>query len=140
MRLALLVTLMAGVAVAVQTSLTSAAQKVLGPVGLVAVSGFTTGAVALMILLLTTRPEVTGRAVLYGVCSGFLGAFIVGSIAFSAGQQGIARTLSLVIASQLIVGLVLDSLGWLGTAADFSLLKAAGVALIITGGVLVVRF
>lgn len=140
MRLALLLALAAGVAVAVQTSFTSAAQKSIGPVAVVAVSGFTTGAVALAVLLVTARPEITGRAVGFALASGVLGAFIVGGIAFAAGQQGIARTLSVVIASQLIVGLLLDALGLFGAEPEFSLPKAVGVALIVAGGVLVVRY
>jgi bacterial/archaeal transporter family-2 protein len=52
----------------------------------------------------------------------------------------VARALSLVIATQLIVGLLLDALGVFGAGADFSVLKALGVLLIIVGGVLVVSY
>jgi bacterial/archaeal transporter family-2 protein len=52
----------------------------------------------------------------------------------------VARALSLVIAAQLIAGLVLDALGVFGAGADFSVLKALGVVLIIAGGALVVSF
>ena len=52
-----------------------------------------------------------------------------------------ARTLSLVIASQLLVGLVLDWVGLLGANAQgLGLLKVLGVLLILVGGVLVVRY
>jgi transporter family-2 protein len=74
------------------------------------------------------------------VASGILGAVIVGSIAVAAGQAGVARALSLVIGTQLITGLVLDALGVFGAGADFSVLKALGVVLIIAGGALVVSF
>ena len=74
------------------------------------------------------------------LASGVLGAVIVGSIAVAAGQAGVARALSLVIAAQLIAGLVLDALGVFGAGADFSVLKALGVVLIIAGGVLVVSY
>jgi bacterial/archaeal transporter family-2 protein len=86
------------------------------------------------------RPEFTVRAVVYALASGVLGAVIVGSIAVAAGQAGVARALSLVIAAQLITGLVLDALGVFGAGADFSIPRALGVALIIGGGALVVSY
>jgi bacterial/archaeal transporter family-2 protein len=140
MRSTLILAVLAGVCVAVQTSLTGAAQRTLGPAVLVAISGLTTGGCALLVSLFVARPEFTGRAVGYAVASGVLGAVIVGSIAVAAGQGGVARALSLVIAAQLIAGLLLDAIGVFGAGADFSLPKALGVVLIVVGGALVVSF
>jgi bacterial/archaeal transporter family-2 protein len=140
MRSILILAALAGVCVAVQTSLTGAAQRSLGPAALVAISGLTTGFCALVVSFFVARPEFTGRAVLYALASGVLGAVIVGSIAVAAGQAGVARALSLVIAAQLITGLVLDALGVFGAGADFSIPRALGVALIIAGGALVVSY
>jgi transporter family-2 protein len=140
MRSTLILAVLAGVCVAVQTSLTGAAQRTLGPAALVAISGLTTGGCALLVVFFVAKPEFTGRAVGYAVASGVLGAVIVGSIAVAAGQGGVARALSLVIAAQLITGLLLDALGVFGAGADFSLLKALGVVLIVAGGALVVTF
>ncbi|MDQ3912977.1 MAG: DMT family transporter [Actinomycetota bacterium] len=114
MRLAVVLAVLAGLAVATQTSFISAAQRMIGPVMVVAVSGFTTGLVAFTISLLTNRAELTSRAFGYSLASGVLGAFIVGAIAFAAGQGGVARALSLVVASQLLFGLLFDALGLLG--------------------------
>jgi transporter family-2 protein len=136
----LILAVLAGLCVAIQTSLTGAAQRTLGPLVLVTISGLTTGLCALVISLFFSKPDFTGRAVGYAVASGILGAVIVGSIAVAAGQAGVARALSLVIATQLITGLVLDALGVFGAGADFSVLKALGVVLIIAGGALVVSF
>jgi bacterial/archaeal transporter family-2 protein len=140
MRSTLILAALAGVCVAVQTSLTGAAQRSLGPAVLVAISGLTTGLCALVVSFFVVRPELTGRAVTYALASGVLGAVIVGSIAVAAGQAGVARALSLVIAAQLITGLVLDALGVFGAGADFSIPRALGVALIIAGGALVVSY
>ena len=140
MKSTLILAVLAGVCVAVQTSLTGAAQRSLGPAVLVAVSGLTTGFCALLVSFFVARPEFTGRAVAYAVASGVLGAVIVGSIAVAAGQAGVARALSLVIAAQLIAGLVLDSFGIFGAGADFSIPRALGVALIVAGGALVVSY
>jgi bacterial/archaeal transporter family-2 protein len=139
MRSTLILAVLAGVCVAVQTSLTGAAQRTLGPAALVAISGLTTGFCALLVSFVT-KPEFTGRAVSYALASGVLGAVIVGSIAVAAGQAGVARALSLVIAAQLITGLVLDDLAIFGAGADFSIPKALGVVLIVVGGALVVSY
>jgi bacterial/archaeal transporter family-2 protein len=140
MRSTLILAALAGVCVAVQTSLTGAAQRSLGAAVLVAISGLTTGLCALVVSFFVVRPELTGRAVTYALASGVLGAVIVGSIAVAAGQAGVARALSLVIAAQLVTGLVLDALGVFGAGADFSIPRALGVALIIAGGALVVSY
>lgn len=138
--MAIILAVLAGLAVATQTSFTSAAQRMIGPVMVVAISGLTTGVTALVITLFMSKPEFTSRAVGYSLASGVLGAFIVGSIAFSAGQGGIARALSLVIASQLLFGIVFDTLGIFGAGAELNLPKVLGVLLILAGGILVVRF
>lgn len=132
--------MLAGVAVAFQTSFNAGAQRLVGPYALVAVSGLTTGLVGLAMTLMLAKPEFTGRAVGYALASGVLGAVIVGSIAVAASDGGVARALSLVIGTQLVFGLVLDRLGLFGGGADLSLLKLVGVLLIMAGGVLVVRY
>jgi transporter family-2 protein len=140
LRYAVIVAVLVGVAVAFQTSFASAAQRSLGPVLVASFSGFTTGFVALLVSLFVSRPEFSVRVVGYTLISGVCGAFIVGGVAFAAGQGGVARALSLVIASQLLVGLLLDALGVFGAGAELSLLRALGVLLILIGGVLVVRY
>ena len=110
----------------------------MGPVVMVAFSGLATTAVAAGISLFLARP---GRAVVYAVVSGVLGALILGGIAFAAGQGGVARTISLVIASQLLVSLILDSVGLFGAEPrGFGPLTILGVVLIFIGGVLLVRY
>ena len=140
MRLAIFLAILAGASVALQTGFNSGAQRVVGPLALVAVSGLTTGVVGLVATLLLAKPEFTGRALGYSVASGFLGALIVGSIAVAASEGGIARALSLVVGTQLVVGLVLDRLGVFGVRSDLSVLKVLGVLLIMAGGILVVRY
>ncbi len=134
----MILAVLAGLAVAAQTSLTSASQRVMGPVMMVAISGFATGFTALAVALFLPRPEFTARAIWYTLVSGVLGAFIVGSIAYAAGQGGVARALSLVIASQLIFGLVFDAFGIFGAWAELSWPKVLGVILILVGGTLVI--
>ena len=140
MKLAVVLALVVGVAVAFQANLTSVAQRTMGPLFMVALSGLATAAVAGGISPFLAKPEFTGRAVVYAVASGVLGALILGGIAYAAGQGGVARTISLVIATQLLVGLVLDSIGLFGADPQgFSPLTILGVLLILIG-VLVVRY
>ena len=140
MKALVLLAMLAGLCVAVQTNLTAAAQRVLGAPVLVGISGLSTSLTALAVALVLAKPDFTGRAVGYAVLSGVLGAVIVGAIAVAASQGGVARVLSLVIASQLVFGLFLDATGVFGNSPDIGLLKVLGVVLIIAGGVLVVRF
>lgn len=136
----LVLAVVAGAAIAVQVVVNSIGLRVLGVGGLIGVSGLTTGLVGFTVALFLSRPEFTGRAVSCAIASGLLGAFIVGSITIAAGQGGLAQTLSLVIASQLILGVVIDRLGVFGPASqDIGVLKILGIALILIGGVLVVR-
>ena len=140
MKTVVLLAVLAGVCVAVQTNMTAVAQRALGAPVLVAISGLATSLTALVVALTLAKPDFTGRAVGYAAASGVLGAVIVGAIAIAAAQGGVARALSLVIASQLVFGLLLDALGVFGNGPDVGLLKVLGVALIMAGGVLVVRF
>jgi transporter family-2 protein len=130
---------LAGLAIAAQVVVNTLGIRSLGVGGLIGVSGLATAAAGFAMALFA-RPEFTGRAMLYAIVSGALGAFILGAIVLAAGRAGLAQTLTLVIASQLIAGLLIDRTGLFGPAvADFGLLKVLGVALVLVGGVLVVR-
>jgi transporter family-2 protein len=140
LRYAVVIAVLVGLSVATQTSFNAAAQRALGPAAFITISGLATGAVGLVITLFTARPELTSRALMYSLTSGLLGAFILGGIAFVAGQGGVAQALSLVIASQLLFGLLLDALGFFGAGAEISPPKVLGVGLVLAGGILVVRY
>jgi transporter family-2 protein len=140
LRYAVVIAVLVGLAVATQTNFNAAAQRALGPLVFIARSGLATGVVGLMIMLFTVRPELTSWGIGYSLVSGLLGAFILGGIAFVAGQSGVARALSLVIASQLLLGLLLDALGILGSGVEFSWPKLLGVSLVLAGGIPVVRY
>ncbi|HEX2728903.1 MAG TPA: DMT family transporter [Rubrobacteraceae bacterium] len=137
---ALVLAVLAGAAIGIQVVANTIGMKSLGIGGLVGISGLTTGVIGFAVATFATRPEFVGRAVTCAVASGVLGAFIVSAITLAAGQSGLAQTLSLVIASQLLVGLVIDRLGAFGpAAADIGLVKILGVVFILVGGILVVR-
>src|SRR5919112_4561532 len=130
----------AGVAIAFQVVVNAVGLRDLGVGALISISGATTAFAGLGWALFAARPEATGRALLCAAASGLLGAFILGSIVLAANRGGLAQTLSLVIASQLVFGLAIDRLGVFGPAAQgIGVMKVLGVALILAGGVLVVR-
>ena len=130
----------AGVAIPLQVVVNSIGLRELGLGGLIGVSGAVTGLAGLAWALFAARPEATGRALFCALASGMLGSFILASVVLAASRAGLAQTLSLVIASQLVFGLAIDRLGLFGPAAqDIGLYKILGVALILAGGVLVVR-
>jgi bacterial/archaeal transporter family-2 protein len=140
LRYAVVIAVLVGLSVATQTNFNAAAQRALGPVVFIAISGLATGVVGLVIALFTARPELMSWGIGYSPVSGLLGAFILGGIAFVAGQGGVARALSLVIASQLLLGLLLDALGLFGAGVEFSWSKLLEVLLVLAGGTLVVRY
>jgi transporter family-2 protein len=140
MNSAVVLAVSAGVAIALQVVANAIGLRDLGLGALIGISGATTALAGLAWALLAARPEATGRAVLCALASGVLGAFILASIVLAANRGGLAQTLSLVIASQLVFGLAIDRLGVFGSVAQgVSLLKVLGVLLVLAGGILVVR-
>lgn len=142
MKFALLLPVVAGAAIAVQTVLNSLGMRALGLGGLIGFSGLVTSLLGFAsAAAFLSKPELGVRALLCAVGSGFIGAFVLAAIVLSARATGLGQTLSLLIASQLLVGLLVDRAGLFGAAAqDLSPLKVLGAALILVGGVLVVRF
>jgi transporter family-2 protein len=136
----LVLAVLAGMAIATQVVVNSIGLRDLGIGSLVGISGFATGVVGLGLALPAGRPEITSEALACAAVSGVLGAFILGSIVLAANEGGIARTLSLVIASQLIAGLVIDRSGLFGeTAQQIGPARIVGVTLILVGGIRLVR-
>ena len=135
--------LSAGVAIALQVVVNSVGLRDLGLGALICISGVTTARAGPAPRRARARPEATGRALLCALASGLLGAarrIHRGEHRTGRKPRGLAQTLSLVIASQLVFGLAIDRLGVSGTVAQgVGLLKVLGVALILAGGVLVVR-
>ncbi len=126
MKAVVLLAVLAGLCVAIQTNLTAVAQRALGSPMLVAISGLCTSRTALVVALTLAKPEFIGRAIGYSVASGVLGAVIVGAIAVAASRGGVARALSLVIASQLVFGHLLGALGVFGNGLISASLSLAG--------------
>ena len=115
--------------------------RYLGLGAMIGASALVTSLLGFLAALFLARPEASGRAIAYAVASGVIGAFVLGAIVLAARQAGLAQTLSLLIGSQLLAGLIVDRLGLFGPAVqDVGLLKVLGVVLVVVGAILVVRY
>ena len=104
---------------------------------------FAVGTVALgmLALMLQTRPDMAAtRSLPWWVwIGGLYGSVFVVAAAWAVPRLGVAVTITLMVAGQLLLGLVLDHFGAFGAPRQpVNLGKIAGVALVI-GGVLLVR-
>lgn len=76
----------------------------------------------------------------YALCAGFLGVGIVAAVSYTVPRLGLASTLTLTIAAQLVLGAVLDHFGWLGAGPrPLDVSRAAGVGVLLVGTWLLLR-
>jgi transporter family-2 protein len=83
--------------------------------------------------------EIVARARPWFVVPGLLGTFFVFTSLYGYKHQGAAATIVLVVAAQLVTGLVLDAMGLTGAARPIGAQTLLGAALLVCGAVLVVR-
>lgn len=101
-----------------------------------------TAVLAVAAVLLRVRPDLAATKALpwYAWLGGAYGAFLVAAIAYAAPRIGVASALTLTIASQLVVALLLDKFGAFGLPRlPITPVKVAGVLLVAVGVVLVRR-
>ena len=141
--LSMLAVVLAGGATALQAPTNARlATAVASPVNAAFVS-FAVGTAALGILaaILHTRPDVEAAKGLpwYAWIGGLYGVIFVVAATWAVPRLGVAMTITLMVAGQLMLSLILDHFGALGVPqAPISLTRLAGVALVI-GGVVLVR-
>ena len=141
--LVFLTLLMAGAATALQGPTNARLVTAVGSPLNAAFISFAVGTVALGLLALAmqTRPDVGAMKALpwWAWMGGFYGCAFVISAAWGVPRLGVATTITLMVAGQLALSLILDHFGALGVARQpLSLGRIAGVALVI-GGVVLVR-
>lgn len=143
--LAIALVVLAGGATAMQAPTNARLATAVGsPVNAAFVS-FTVGALALAVLaaVFHTRPDWAATRALpwYAWMGGLYGVVFVVAAAWSVPRLGVALTITLMVAGQLLISLFLDHFGALGVPQQpLSLGRAAGVALVIAGVLLVRRF
>ncbi|NBB51340.1 EamA-like transporter family protein [Rhizobium sp. CRIBSB] len=141
--LSMLIVVLAGGATAMQAPVNARlATAVNSPVNAAFVS-FAVGTVALALLALLgqTRPDMAAVRALpwYAWVGGLYGVVFVIAATWAVPRLGVATTITLMVAGQLLLSLILDHFGAFGVPRQpVTLTRMAGVALVI-GGVLLVR-
>ena len=135
--------LLAGAATALQGPTNARLVTAVGSPLNAAFISFAVGTVALGVLamIVQTRPDVGAMKALpwWAWMGGFYGCAFVISAAWGVPRLGVATTITVMIAGQLLLSLALDHFGALGVEKQpLSLGRIAGVALVI-GGVVLVR-
>jgi transporter family-2 protein len=102
-----------------------------------------TAALGIVAMILQARPDVVAARALpwYVWIGGLYGAIFVVAAAWGVPRLGVALTITLMVAGQLLVGLILDHFGAFGAPrSPISWGRAAAVALVIAGVLMVRRF
>jgi len=139
-------TLLAGIALAVQTGMNSQLRLAVNNPIFSAVLSFSVGLIALLLFLTLSRPtnmptmvslsQIAWWKWLGGLCGAF---YIVVSV-ISAPKIGAANFTALLIAGQLIASLLLDHFGWVGfktQPVDWT--KIGGAACLLLGVYLIIK-
>lgn len=101
-----------------------------------------TAVLAVLVLALRIKPDLQGAAALpwYAWMGGVYGVGFVCAAAFSAPRLGVATTITLMVAGQLIISMILDHFGAFGIEPrPISFGRIAGIALVALGVLLVRR-
>ena len=100
-----------------------------------------TAVLGLMAVVFQTRPDMVAARALpwYAWIGGLYGVVFVIAATWGVPRLGVALTITLMVAGQLLISLILDHFGAFGAPQQpINLGRLAGVALVI-GGVLMVR-
>lgn len=128
----LLIAVAAGIAVALQGQLMGTMDRLAGTATSVFITYGLGAVIAALIWLAKGRPTEGIRNIpWYAWTAGAFGLIIVGGIGYAAPRLGLARTLVITVAAQLVMALVLDR--------TFDVRRMAGIAVTIAGVWLVVR-
>ena len=143
--LAVLAVVLGGAATALQAPTNARMMGAVGsPVNAAFVS-FAVGTAALGILavVLQVRPDIAASRALpwYAWVGGLYGAIFVVAAAWGVPRLGVATTIILMVAGQLLLSVVLDHFGAMGMPKQaISLGRVAGIGLVIAGVLMVRKF
>lgn len=145
MLFSLIAVVLAGGATALQAPTNARLMTAVGSPVNAALVSFAVGTVALAMLALVgqTRPDLAAAKALpwYAWIGGLYGVIFVVAATWGVPRLGVALTITLMVAGQLLVGLALDHFGAFGQPVQpLNLGRIAGVLLVIAGVVMVRRF
>ena len=131
--------LMAGVAVAVQTGVNSQLRTDTGNPIFTALISFTVGTVALLILYFGFFNRSPAFPQGYGFewwkfTGGLLGVLYVTAVVMAAPRIGAANALGFIVAGQFIAAIIIDHYGWMGLPIKaISWYRISGIAFLLAG-------
>jgi transporter family-2 protein len=141
----LLLTILAGALLPIQTGVNLQLRGLIGHPLLAALVSFVVGTIGLALVALMARAPLElesawGRGQWWQWGGGLLGAvYIVGTIVL-APRLGAATFIAALVAGQMIMSLIIDQYGWVGFAQHaISPLRILGAVLVVAGVVLVQR-
>lgn len=141
--IAIALLLLAGALAAVQGPTNARLSVGLGSVVNGAFVSFLIGAAALGAIALFMQVKPEGAAVRaipwWGWLGGLYGCLFVTTIVWGIPRLGVATTMTLVVAGQLIMSVILDHYGAMGTHSQPITLARLGGIVLIVGGALLVR-
>lgn len=139
--LVVLIGLVGGIAVAVQASLAGIFSERIGLLGngLFVFGGGFLFALTIMLFVGVDQFGDWRTVPWYAYLAGPLGILIISSIGFAIPRIGLASTLTLIVVSQLIVGVVMDHFGWLVLPRPVDLQRLIGIAILFLGTWIVLR-
>jgi len=143
--LAMIAVVFGGAATALQAPTNA---KMMGAVGSPVNAAFVsfavgTAALGLLAVILQTRPDMAASRALpwYAWVGGLYGAIFVVAAAGGVPRLGVATTITLMVAGQLLLSVGLDHFGAMGVPRQsISLGRFAGVAMVLAGVLMVRRF
>ncbi len=135
---------LAGAFIAFQAPINAALARGLGLATVAAGSSFLVGAIVLAAISVVVA-RVQGVSIGWGVpapwmfvVGGCLGAAYVTSAVLLIPRLGAAATMAFVVSGQLLAGMLIDRIGFLGVAVrEISLGRVAGAVLLLVGALLV---
>lgn len=142
----LVIALIAGVVLPVQTALNNKMALTVGSPILGALVSFVIGTLSIFTYAVVSGESLSSltnskNAPTVAWFGGLLGAFFVTATIILLPRLGVAVTVSLIIAGQLIAAIVMDHYGLLGVPVkEISLFRIAGILLIVGGVILVRKF
>ena len=143
--LAMLAVVFGGAATALQAPTNA---KMMGAVGSPVNAAFVsfavgTAALGILAVLLQVRPDMAASRALpwYAWIGGLYGAIFVVAAAWGVPRLGVATTIILMVAGQLLLSVALDHFGAMGMPKQpISLGRVAGIGLVIAGVLMVRKF
>ncbi len=140
----LMLAVVAGGMMAVQTPTNAMLGRALGSPALSALVSFAIGTLILASLCMAWSVRAEGAALRtvpwYAWAGGLYGALFVTFAAFAAPRLGVGPLLTAIIAGQIVTALALDHMGALGLSRQpLSLPRIAGALLVVAGALLVRR-